>query len=92
MSEGGFIIKGHSEEVESHRWRAKKQWKENGGGQPYCLKRAERDSWTMDGMLQYTDSDHCQPGFRQGLISQYISISQACYQAALGQTVCEPDL
>ena len=59
-----------------------------GGGRPYFLKRAEQDSLTMDGILQYTDSDHCQPGFRQGLISQYIGISQAGYQTALGQTVC----
>lgn len=42
----------------------------------------------MDWLLQHTDSNRRQPGFRQGLISQYISISQACYQASLDQTVC----
>lgn len=42
----------------------------------------------MDVNLQYTDTDRCQSSFGLGLISQYISISQACYQAASGQPVC----
>lgn len=59
-----------------------------GGAWPYFLRRAEWDSWMMDELFQHTDSDVCQPGFKRGLISQYISVSQACYQAALGQTFC----
>ena len=52
------------------------------GVKPYFLEGVEPDSWTIDGISQYSD-----PCFEQGVISQFISISEVCYQNTFDQIV-----